>query len=566
MRSNTGDGAPTDPVELQERLAAVQAELQQLAHAQFAGLGGADAARVAQQVEVTTRACEALTNAAVAGLQAGEAWAQSGARSFARWWTTHTHRKSSTARSQVKTARTLGENLPGTAEAFTGGRISGEHVQVLSRKATKTRALREQLTDPEMGEDFLVEQATRLPVEAFSKVVAAWAVRTDPEAADRDWREQGAAEEVFLSPTLDGYALNGWLNTEHGQALDEALQAVIGVPAATDERHPAQRRADAFTHLARASLDSGQLQPGARIRPHIAVTVEEPALAALIAAGRPPDAVDLDPAQAPPRIGAPEAAAVMAEASGAGDAVGAEDRRRAGSANEAEVAPEMETVNGAEFAGRPEDTGGVKAAGADGELVRTTPDRTTPDTGRVPGDIGTSGITGSTRITNSTGSSHSARSSYSTGDTGITIPGDLDYAVLRGTAPAEWADGTPIAPAHATKMLCDGEFHRIVFGPEGQILDSGRTCRLFTPAQTRAVIARDKYCQFPDCTAPPGQGEIHHSIWWYHQGRTSTDNAILLCWYHHDYVHQQRLSITSTPHGWSFTTPEGRTLEPTPPP
>src|SRR5699024_7460000 len=152
---------------------------------------------------------------------------------------------------------------------------------------------------------------------------------------------QGSAAEVFLSPTLDGYALNGWLNTEHGQALDEALQAVIGVPAATDERHPAQRRADALTHLARASLDSGQLQPGARIRPHIAVTVEEPALAALIAAGRPPDAVDLDPA------------------------------------------PEMETVNGAESAGGPDGAGGVEAAGADGELVQTMPDQTTPDARRV---------------------------------------------------------------------------------------------------------------------------------------------------------------------------------------
>src|SRR5699024_11099376 len=130
---------------------AVQAELRQLARTPFAQLEVSEAARVAQQVEATTRTCEALTNAVVTGLQAGQVWAHSGARSFARWWTTHTHRKSSTARSQAKTARTLGENLPVTAEAFTGGRISGEHGQALTRRAHKTRAVREPPTDPEEG-------------------------------------------------------------------------------------------------------------------------------------------------------------------------------------------------------------------------------------------------------------------------------------------------------------------------------------------------------------------------------------------------------------------------------
>src|SRR5699024_7491861 len=495
----------------------------------FAHLDRGDAARIAQQVEVTTRTCEALTNAVVTGLQAGGAWARSGAQSFARWWTTHTHRKSSTARTQAKTARTLGENLPATAEAFTDGRISGEHVQVLSRRATKTSALREQLTDPTMGEDFLVEQATRLPVEAFSNVVAVWAMRTDPEAADRDWREQGAAEEVFLSPTLDGYALNGWLSTEHGQVLDQALQAIIGVPATTDERHPAQCRADALTHLARAALDSGQLQPGARIRPHIAVTLEEPTLAALIAAGRPSEVVD------PGRPGAPHE-----------NAGGERAGKRPVLTGPARPGGAPEHIGPARPGGAPEHTGPARPDGA--------PERTGP---ARPGEVPERTVAGHSaedseplEATTFGGPAPHADDLTLPNDASVTdgptIPGDIDYVALRGTAPAQWADGTPIPPAQTTKMLCDGEFHRIVFGPEGQILDSGRTCRLFTAAQTRAVIARDKCCQFPDCTAPPGQGEIHHSIWWYHQGRTSTDNAILLCWHHHDYVHQQHLSITAT--------------------
>src|SRR5699024_4967282 len=168
-----------------------------------------------------------------------------------------------------------------------GGQISGEHVQLLTTKATQAEALRQQLTDPEMGEGFLVEQATRLPAEAFAKVVAAWALRTDPEAADRAWREKDAAEELFLSPTMDGYALNGWLSTEHGQVLDEALRAITGVPAANDDRHTSGRRADALTHLARTSLASSKLQPRTRSRPLIAATITQPTLEAHIAANHP---------------------------------------------------------------------------------------------------------------------------------------------------------------------------------------------------------------------------------------------------------------------------------------
>src|SRR5699024_9539532 len=126
--------------------------------------------------------------------------------------------------------------------------------------------------------------------------------------------------------------------------------------------------------------------------------------------------------------------------------------------------------------------------------------------------------------------------------------------------------GTPIPHAQASKLLCGGEFHRVVFGADGQILDSGRATRLFTAAQTRAVIARDRQCQFPDCTAPPEQGEIHHSIWWYHHGRTSTVMAILLCWYHPDYVHQHGLNITHTPGGCIFTDPLGAAIGSSPPP
>src|SRR5699024_3118236 len=154
---------------------------------------------------------------------------------------------------------------------------------------------------------------------------------------------------------------------------------------------------------------------------------------------------------------------------------------------------------------------------------------------------------------------------------GVVIPAGIDHELLRGVAPATFADGTPIPHGQLAKLLCDGEFHRVVFGPQGQVLDSGRTERFFTPAQARAIIARDRHCQYPGCAAPPGIGEIHHCLWWYHRGHTSTENGILLCWWHHTLVHQHHLTITRDSHDqrpaqWMFTDPDGRTLQPARPP
>jgi protocatechuate 3,4-dioxygenase beta subunit len=40
-----------------------------------------------------------------------------------------------------------------------------------------------------------------------------------------------------------------------------------------------------------------------------------------------------------------------------------------------------------------------------------------------------------------------------------------------------------------------------------------------------------------------------------YRGRTSTDNAALLCWYHHDHVDTRRIAMTSTDGHWHFDTP-----------
>src|SRR3546814_20765473 len=52
---------------------------------------------------------------------------------------------------------------------------------------------------------------------------------------------------------------------------------------------------------------------------------------------------------------------------------------------------------------------------------------------------------------------------------------------------------------------------RIVFGPDGAVLDVGRAQRTVTGQMRRAVIARDQHCVYPGCDQPPSRCEVHHA-------------------------------------------------------
>ncbi len=123
-------------------------------------------------------------------------------------------------------------------------------------------------------------------------------------------------------------------------------------------------------------------------------------------------------------------------------------------------------------------------------------------------------------------------------------------AGTRGLAPAWLQESqTPIPRAVLDKQLCDAEITRIVFGPDGEVLDVGRTQRTFTGPRRRALDARDGGCRWPGCHAPPAQSEGHHQTRWADGGRTDPREGLLLCWYHHDYTHAHGVTITGNPAG-----------------
>ncbi|MGD6978730.1 MULTISPECIES: HNH endonuclease [Citricoccus] len=94
-----------------------------------------------------------------------------------------------------------------------------------------------------------------------------------------------------------------------------------------------------------------------------------------------------------------------------------------------------------------------------------------------------------------------------------------------------------ISPTTIRAWACDAELIPVVLGGEGEVLDLGRSRRLFTRTLRRAITARDGGCTAPGCTIPAPWCEAHHIEHWEHGGPTSVDNGVLLCSHHHHAVH-----------------------------
>lgn len=76
------------------------------------------------------------------------------------------------------------------------------------------------------------------------------------------------------------------------------------------------------------------------------------------------------------------------------------------------------------------------------------------------------------------------------------------------------------------------------------MLDLGRSVRTATPAQRRALGARDRGCVWPGCTIPARWCEVHHVPGWVHGSRTDVAEMALACGAHHQQVEAGHYRIT----------------------
>ncbi len=281
------ESAATAAVDPLSRLLAVNEELKALAAVDWAAHVDANAKEAVQGLEQIFRSTTAIQVSILGAAETSGKWALDGQSTFDSWVSSQTGTTRGTAGRAVKLSKTLQDDLPATRKALAEGSISSDHAQIIARRCTKTDKHRKRLADPRQGETFLIDNAKQMDAGKFAKVAHAWAIESDPKAAERQWRQESAKEEFILAPVEDGYHLAGWLNSVNGALLQEALSSHMGRKAADDLRPINERRVDGLISLAAQSLDSGLKMPSARIRPHLTVTMEYDTIERLVQASGP---------------------------------------------------------------------------------------------------------------------------------------------------------------------------------------------------------------------------------------------------------------------------------------
>ncbi|OZB88700.1 MAG: hypothetical protein B7X41_06765 [Microbacterium sp. 14-71-5] len=214
-------------------------------------------------------------------------WAADGYRSFAHWLAARTGMSFVRARELVTTGRVLRDHLPATSAAALAGAVGRDQVRTMVTVVATSEPRCEALAGSveECGEEFLVEHAAQDGADGFRRLARRWAAAADPDADECGYREACDREFVGLAATKDGYHLSGFLTTEHGAAVNAALDTVMTPPAPDDRRTTQQRRAQGLADVARLVLDHGLVGTGVAVRPHLDVVVDFETLRRAVEAG-----------------------------------------------------------------------------------------------------------------------------------------------------------------------------------------------------------------------------------------------------------------------------------------
>jgi len=114
-------------------------------------------------------------------------------------------------------------------------------------------------------------------------------------------------------------------------------------------------------------------------------------------------------------------------------------------------------------------------------------------------------------------------------------------------ASSDWAASAawtgPQTRPRIEALLCDARISRVLLDPHGQVISLESLTDQITPAQRKAVSARDRQCLAKGCTRPPAFCDVHHLTAREHGGPTSTDNLGLLCRRHHVLWHRGTIGL-----------------------
>lgn len=139
------------------------------------------------------------------------------------------------------------------------------------------------------------------------------------------------------------------------------------------------------------------------------------------------------------------------------------------------------------------------------------------------------------------------------GGTATTVTIHLDFdqltAALETSGIATLDTGDAITAAQARRLACQAKILPAVLNGKSEVLDLGRSRRLHSAAQRKAIRLQHAQCQTDGCTVPATWCETHHPHTWSASGKTDLDNAALLCSHHHHRAHDARYLTKQLPNG-----------------
>lgn len=98
--------------------------------------------------------------------------------------------------------------------------------------------------------------------------------------------------------------------------------------------------------------------------------------------------------------------------------------------------------------------------------------------------------------------------------------------------------GQDLSAETVRRLACEAEIIPVVLDGRSVPIDVGRSKRLATVHQRRALEATYETCAVPECSVPFHHCQIHHIDYWESGGSTDLPNMVPLCNTHHHAAHE----------------------------
>lgn len=120
----------------------------------------------------------------------------------------------------------------------------------------------------------------------------------------------------------------------------------------------------------------------------------------------------------------------------------------------------------------------------------------------------------------------------------------IDWEKLLAGVGIGIADGEAIPVGEVRRLACQAGLLPAVLGGASEVLDLGRSRRLFSKAQRKAMAIGQDTCAFDGCDVPIAWTEAHHLDPWAAGGTTDLARGVRICPRHHHVVHDPRYEIS----------------------